>query len=92
MRFVFPPVSLCSVGAKVDVDSASCVGVLCISMLEEMNKMNDENATLREEKKAFADRLRQQQKQLQGAQTAARARQTATRYSTVRCGFGIVYG
>lgn len=50
------------------------------SMLEEMNKMNDENATLREEKKTFAARLQQQQQQLQDAQTAARARQTATRY------------
>lgn len=56
--------------------------VLCGSMLEEMNKMNDENATLREEKKNFAARLQQQQQQLQDAQTtAARARQTATRYN-----------
>eukprot|EP00903_Cladosiphon_okamuranus_P021611 g19872.t1 len=48
------------------------------SMLEEMNKMNEENALLREEKNSFAARLQQQQEQLRNAQTAARARQTAT--------------
>lgn len=60
--------------------------LLCGSMLEEMNKMNDENAILREEKKTFAARLQQQQQQqLQDAQTAARARQTATRYGMMVC-------
>ncbi|CAN0227374.1 unnamed protein product [Pylaiella littoralis] len=51
------------------------------SMLEEMNKMNEENATLREEKKTLAAKLQQQQQQQQqpqGAPTAAQARQTAT--------------
>lgn len=49
-------------------------------MLEEMNKMNEENATLREEKKTLAAKLQQQQQQeQQGAPTAAQARQTATR-------------
>ncbi len=51
------------------------------SMLEEMNKMNDENTSLREEKKNLAARFRQkQQQQLQDAQTVAQTRHTATRY------------
>lgn len=73
----------------VDIDvmfDVTMFRVLCGSMLEEMNKMNDENTILREEKKTFAARLHQQQQQLQDSQTAARARQTATRCGMAWCG------
>ncbi|CAM9563027.1 unnamed protein product [Scytosiphon promiscuus] len=48
------------------------------SMLEEMNKMNEENASLREEKITFAARLQQQQQRLEGNPTVVQARRTAT--------------
>ncbi|CAB1120222.1 unnamed protein product [Ectocarpus sp. CCAP 1310/34] len=48
-------------------------------MLEEMNKMNEENSTLRQDKKDLAAKLQQQEKGVQDTTTAAQARRRATR-------------
>ncbi|CAN0540170.1 unnamed protein product [Ectocarpus sp. 12 AP-2014] len=48
-------------------------------MLEEMNKMNEENSTLRQDKKDLAAKLQQQEKGIQDTTTAAQARRRATR-------------
>ncbi|CBN80137.1 conserved unknown protein [Ectocarpus siliculosus] len=47
-------------------------------MLEEMNKMNEENSTLRQDKKDLAAKLQQQEKGIQDTTTAAQARRRAT--------------
>lgn len=63
--------SVCVYGDKSDDESNVLVAYTLASMLEEMNKMNDEIASLREHKRVLTAKLRQSEGR-GGPQSSAR--------------------